>query len=54
MGHPPNTPPLKITYLRGLLLARPGRTIHVPSFLSSAELPDEITEVTALSFWCRI
>src|SRR4051812_1896261 len=34
------------------LPARPRRTIQVESPLSVAELLDEITEVTALLFWC--
>src|SRR5262245_9389079 len=36
------------------LLARPRRTIQVLSPLSTAELPDVITEVTALLFWWRM
>src|SRR6185369_564066 len=36
------------------LLARPRRTIQEPSALSNVELPDEMTEVTALPFWWRM
>src|SRR5215217_1235983 len=36
------------------LLARPRRTIHVASPLSTAELPDDTTDVTALLFWWRM
>jgi hypothetical protein len=35
-------------------LARPRRTIQLPSFLSSAELAELITDVTTLLFWWRM